>query len=133
MARKSEVYVLDMGEPIKILRLARTMVELAGLTLRTADNPDGDIGVEFTGLQQGEKLFEELNIGDDVTPTAHPRIMRSSEAYLPWDELGYELGMLERELKRSSGPEGAVKKLMEIAMRDGVIERQIVSRTKADI
>ena len=64
------------------------MIELAGMSLRNVDNPDGDISIEFTGLQQGEKLFEELNIGRDISQTAHPRIMRSNEAYLRWDELG---------------------------------------------
>jgi FlaA1/EpsC-like NDP-sugar epimerase len=121
MAEKSEVYVLDMGEPIKILRLAKTMIELAGKSLRNADNPDGDISIEFTGLQQGEKLFEELNIGRDISQTAHPRIMRSSEAYLTWDELGYELGILDRELRRNDSSRRAILKLMEIAMRDAVI------------
>lgn len=132
MAEKSEVYVLDMGEPIKILRLAKTMIELAGMTLRNGDNPDGDISIEFTGLQRGEKLFEELNIGRDISQTAHPRIMRSNEAYLPWDELGYELGILDRELKRNGSPLGAIKKLMEIAMRDAVPVREFAGRTTAD-
>ena len=132
MAKKSEVYVLDMGEPIKILRLAKTMIELAGMSLRNADNPDGDISIEFTGLQQGEKLFEELNIGRDISQTAHPRIMRSSETYLTWDELGYELGILDRELKRNDVSQGAIKKLMEIAMRDAVTAREFASRTTAD-
>ena len=127
MAEKSEVYVLDMGEPIKILRLAKTMIELAGMSLRNADNPDGDISIEFTGLQQGEKLFEELNIGRDISPTAHPRIMRSNETYLVWDELGYELEILGRELKGNAGAERAVQKLKEIAMRDAVVTRKLAS------
>ena len=132
MAEKSEIYVLDMGEPIKILRLARTMIELAGMTLRSDKNPDGDIAIEFTGLQQGEKLFEELNIGRNISQTAHPRIMRSDENYLTWDDLGYELGLLEHELKRGCNPQGAVSKLMQIAMRDIIFSAEPASLTATE-
>jgi FlaA1/EpsC-like NDP-sugar epimerase len=132
MAEKSEVYVLDMGEPIKILRLATTMIELAGMTLRNADNPDGEIEIKFTGLRAEEKLFEELNIGRDISKTAHPRIMRSNETYLVWDELGYELEILDRELKRNSGTQRAVQKLLEIAMRDAVVTHELVSCATAN-
>jgi FlaA1/EpsC-like NDP-sugar epimerase len=117
MAKKSEVYVLDMGEPIKILRLAKTMIELAGRTLRNADNPEGDIAIEFMGLQQGEKLFEELNIGHDVLQTAHPRIMRSDEIFLGWNELKNELKVLDEKLQKCVCPQEAKAMLMNIAMR----------------
>ena len=103
------------------------------MTLRNAENPDGDIAIEFVGLKQGEKLFEELNIGRDISKTAHPRIMRSNEIYLTWDELGYELGILERELKRTANSQGAIKKLMEIAMRDAVFAREPASLEAADM
>jgi FlaA1/EpsC-like NDP-sugar epimerase len=117
MAEKSEVYVLDMGEPIKILRLAKTMIELAGRTLRNADNPEGDIAIEFMGLKQGEKLFEELNIGHDVLQTAHPRIMRSDEIFLGWNELKNELKVLDEKLQKCVCPQEAKAMLMNIAMR----------------
>ncbi len=117
MASKSEVYVLDMGEPIKILRLAKTMIELAGLTMRSAENPDGDIEVEFTGLRQGEKLFEELNIGDDVSQTAHPRIMRNNEVFLNWNSLKKELNALDEKLQKRTCPHEVKVMLMNMAMR----------------
>ena len=117
MAEKSEVYVLDMGEPIKILRLAKTMIELAGMTLRNAENPAGDIAIEFMGLQQGEKLFEELNIGRDISQTAHPRIMRSNEIFLGWNELKNELKILDEKLQKCVCPQEAKAMLMNIAMR----------------
>jgi FlaA1/EpsC-like NDP-sugar epimerase len=82
MAEGGEVYVLDMGEPIKILDLAETMVELAGLSVKSSSNPDGDIEIVFSGLKPGEKLFEELQIGNDITSTAHPRVMKSREFML---------------------------------------------------
>lgn len=82
MAEGGEVFVLEMGESVKILRLAETMIELAGLTRRSAETPDGDIAIEFTGLKDGEKLYEELLIGPDISTTNHARIMKSQEFYL---------------------------------------------------
>ena len=117
MAEKSEVYVLDMGEPIKILRLATTMIELAGMTLRNADNPDGEIEIKFTGLRAEEKLFEELNIGRDISKTTHPRIMRSNEIYLGWNELKNELKVLDQKLQKNACPHEAKAVLMNMAMR----------------
>src|SRR5690606_11396333 len=87
MGQGGDVFVLDMGEPVKVLQLARKMIALSGLSERCEDNPDGDIAIEFTGLRPGEKLYEELLIGDDVTPTGHPMIMRANEARLKWDTL----------------------------------------------
>jgi FlaA1/EpsC-like NDP-sugar epimerase len=87
MGDSGEVFVLDMGEPVKIAQMAEKMVHLSGLTLRTEDQPDGDIAIEFTGLRPGEKLYEELLIGDDVLPTDHPMIMRANEVFMPWEEL----------------------------------------------
>jgi FlaA1/EpsC-like NDP-sugar epimerase len=91
MAKGGEVFVLDMGEPVKIVMLAEAMIELAGLERRTASNPDGDIEIKFIGLRDGEKLFEELQIGHDVTATEHGRIMRSNEIMIPYDQLKREL------------------------------------------
>ena len=82
MSRGGEVFVLDMGEPVRIVDLARSMIRLSGLTERTADNPDGDIEIKAVGLRAGEKLYEELLIGEDVIPSGHPRIMCARERYI---------------------------------------------------
>lgn len=87
MGQGGDVFVLDMGEPVKILEMAEKMIRLSGLTVRSADEPNGEIAVEFSGLRPGEKLYEELLIGDNVSGTEHPMIMRASEEYLAWDEL----------------------------------------------
>ncbi len=87
MGQGGEVFVLDMGEPVRILELARRMVQLSGHAVREEANPEGDIEIRTTGLRPGEKLYEELLIGDDPSPTAHPRIMKAREGYRPWNEL----------------------------------------------
>ncbi|WP_460233643.1 polysaccharide biosynthesis protein [Aurantivibrio plasticivorans] len=86
MGMGGDVFVLDMGEPVKILDLAKKMIHLSGLTLRDEKNRDGDISISVTGLRPGEKLYEELLIGDNVSGTEHPRIMRAEESSLPWEE-----------------------------------------------
>lgn len=91
-----EVFVLDMGEPVKIADLARKMIHLMGLEEKTEDDPDGDIEVVFTGLRPGEKLYEELLIGDDPQGTSHPRIMMAREVSLPWERIEELLGQLQR-------------------------------------
>ncbi len=91
MASGGEVFVLDMGEPVRIVDLARRMVELSGMTVRDDATPDGDIAISITGLRPGEKLYEELLIGDAPTPTAHPRIMKAHEHCLEWVELERQL------------------------------------------
>lgn len=87
LGRGGDVFVLDMGKPIRIAELARRMVQLSGLTVRDEQNPDGDIEVRFTGLRPAEKLYEELLIGKNVEGTEHPAIMRAIEHSLPWDEV----------------------------------------------
>ncbi|HHQ4547283.1 TPA: polysaccharide biosynthesis protein [Aeromonas veronii] len=87
MGTGGEVFVLDMGQPVKILDLAKRMIRLSGLTLRDEQQPDGDIAIKVTGLRPGEKLYEELLIGDDVQGTDHPRIMMAQERWLPWKRL----------------------------------------------
>ena len=87
MARGGDVFVLDMGRPVRIDDLARRLVNLMGLTLRDADHPDGDIEIEYTGLRTAEKLFEELVIGSNVTGTDHPMIMRAMEHHLAWSRM----------------------------------------------
>lgn len=94
MATGGDVFVLDMGEPVRIYDLACNMIELSGLSPRDQNSPDGDIEIRVVGLRPGEKLYEELLIGDDVTPTGHPRIMRARERMLPWDELEEALAAL---------------------------------------
>ncbi len=87
MARGGDVFVLDMGKPVKISDLARRMINLMGLTVRDESNPDGDIEIRFVGLRPAEKLFEELLIGENVSGTEHPRIMRADEDFLPYEAL----------------------------------------------
>ena len=86
MGDSGDVFVLDMGEPVKIAQMGEKMVHLSGLTVRSEANPDGEIEIAFTGLRPGEKLYEELLIGDNVLPTEHPMIMRANEAHMPWEE-----------------------------------------------
>lgn len=87
MGQGGDVFVLDMGEPVKIADLAEKMITLTGLTVRSAESPNGEIAIEFTGLRPGEKLYEELLIGAEEQPTEHPKIMRANEIMLPWHEL----------------------------------------------
>ncbi len=95
MAKGGDVFVLDMGESVKIMDLAQRMIELSGLTQRTDDNPDGDIAIEVTGLRPGEKLYEELLIGNDPQATLHPRIMKANEEKMPWAELQERLHAMQ--------------------------------------
>lgn len=101
MAKGGEVFVLDMGQPVRIQDLALRMIKLSGLSVRDNDHPDGDIEIEITGLRPGEKLFEELLIGDDPRPTQHPRIMQAREDFLPWERLVVELAALDTALQHS--------------------------------
>jgi len=94
MGAGGDVFVLDMGEPVRIYDLASRIVELSGLTLKTQANPQGDIEIAVTGLRPGEKLYEELLIGDNPTPTQHARIMKSHEEFLPWFNLEEKLDAL---------------------------------------
>ncbi|WP_227507801.1 MULTISPECIES: nucleoside-diphosphate sugar epimerase/dehydratase [Gammaproteobacteria] len=96
MGQGGEVFVLDMGEPVKIADLARKMIHLMGLMEKTDDRPDGDIEIIFSGLRPGEKLYEELLIGDNPQGTAHPRIMMAREVSMPWDEVEQTLNRLMR-------------------------------------
>ncbi|WP_227460050.1 polysaccharide biosynthesis protein [Laribacter hongkongensis] len=95
MAKGGDVFVLDMGQPVKIMDLARRMIELSGLTIKDEQNPDGDIDIEITGLRPGEKLYEELLIGDNPKPTSHSRIVKAHEEFIPWSELEGKLKALE--------------------------------------
>ena len=96
MGKGGDVFVLDMGEPVKIVDLATNLIKLSGLEVKSADNPYGDIEIKFTGLRPGEKLFEELLIGDDVGKTAHERIMTANESFLPYSEYEKILQKLDK-------------------------------------
>lgn len=98
MAKGGDVFVLDMGESVKIIDLACRMIELSGLSVKNDENPDGDIEIAITGLRPGEKLYEELLIGDNPKPTAHQRIMKAHEDFLRWTDLESRLSALEMVL-----------------------------------
>jgi FlaA1/EpsC-like NDP-sugar epimerase len=104
MASGGDVFVLDMGEPVKIIDLAKRMVELSGLTVKDDANPNGDIEIQVTGLRPGEKLYEELLIGDNPLPTFHSRIMKAHEEFLHWDELQGKLAGLTQALDVNDVP-----------------------------
>jgi FlaA1/EpsC-like NDP-sugar epimerase len=104
MGQGGDVFVLDMGQPVKITDLARRMVELSGLTVRDELHPDGDIELTVTGLRPGEKLYEELLIGDDPKTTPHPRIMKAHEQYLSWPQLEQKLNTLSMAMSVNDVP-----------------------------
>jgi FlaA1/EpsC-like NDP-sugar epimerase len=96
MGKGGDVFVLDMGEPVKITSLARKMIHLSGLSEKHEQNPGGDIAIEYTGLRPGEKLYEELLVGDNVEGTNHPRIMTANEVHLSWPETHNLLNRLDK-------------------------------------
>lgn len=100
MGLGGDVFVLDMGEPVRIAALAEKMVHLSGLSVKSDLNPYGDIAIEFTGLRPGEKLYEELLIGDNVSATPHPMIMKANEEYLAWSELNDHLDVMIKAVER---------------------------------
>ena len=111
MAKGGEVFVLDMGEPIRILDLAKRMIHLAGFSHRDKDSPDGDIDIVFTGLRPGEKLYEELLIGEASLSTPHSKIGCAQESYLGWEQLAPLLDQMEAAAK--SQRRGRVKQLLQ--------------------
>lgn len=113
MAKGGDVYVLDMGNPAKIYDLARNMIELSGFEVRDDANPTGDISIEITGLRPGEKLYEELLIGENVEHTEHPLIMRANEEHLSDEELSEALRTLGK-LIQDNDPTSARDMLMNI-------------------
>lgn len=98
MAKGGDLFILDMGQPVKIVDLARRMIDLSGLTVRDDQNPSGDIEIEFIGLRHGEKLHEELLIGNKSETTSHPQIMRANEEFISQKELNDNLKVLESAL-----------------------------------
>ncbi|MDR2507674.1 MAG: polysaccharide biosynthesis protein [Candidatus Accumulibacter sp.] len=111
MTRGGDVFFLDMGAPVKISDLARRMIELSGLTVRDKNNPNGDIAIEITGLRPGEKLYEELLIGNNPEPTTHPMIMKAHEGFLPWRVLEEKLKALE--LATNVNDAGIIYRMLE--------------------
>jgi FlaA1/EpsC-like NDP-sugar epimerase len=93
MGEGGDVFVLEMGQPVKIIELAEKMIRLNGLSVCSEQNPNGDINIEYTGLRPGEKLYEELLIGDNASPTEHPMIMRAKEEHLSWE--AFKLALTE--------------------------------------
>ncbi len=101
MGQGGDVFVLDMGSSVKIVDLAKRMIHLSGFTVQNSENPDGDIEITFTGLRPGEKLFEELLIGENVSQTAHQKIMRAEEHVIPWQDLQLILTDLQHAMSVS--------------------------------
>ena len=95
LAKGGDVFVLDMGEPVKIIELATRIIEMSGLSVRNGENSDGDIEIKVTGLRPGEKLYEELLIGDNPEKTSHPKIMKAHEEFVSWSQLRSDLINLE--------------------------------------
>jgi FlaA1/EpsC-like NDP-sugar epimerase len=125
MAQGGEVFVLDMGDPVRIFDLARNMIELSGLTLRDDHNRSGDIEIKSIGLRPGEKLYEELLIGDNPRPTDHPRIMMAAEKSLPWPLMQPKLVRLTDHV--AAHDVSAVRELLlelveEFAPTDGLMD-----------
>ncbi|SEN06402.1 NDP-sugar epimerase, includes UDP-GlcNAc-inverting 4,6-dehydratase FlaA1 and capsular polysaccharide biosynthesis protein EpsC [Pseudomonas sp. ok272] len=104
MGQGGDVFVLDMGEPVRIAELAEKMIHLSGLSVRSEKNPNGEIAIEFTGLRPGEKLYEELLIGDNVAATQHPMIMTANEDHLAWEVLKEKLSELLSAVERDDYP-----------------------------
>jgi FlaA1/EpsC-like NDP-sugar epimerase len=122
MAKGGEVFVLDMGEPIKIVDLARTMIEMAGLREKNEQTPDGDIEIRYVGLRPGEKLYEELLIGNEAAPSEHPRIMRTKEYSLEPEELNRHI---ENLLDACSTKDAErIKAAMQSVVREYVAQQQ---------
>lgn len=98
MAKGGDVFVLDMGHPVKILDLAQRMIELSGFRVKDERRPDGDIEIVVTGMRPGEKLYEELLTGNNPQPTQHPRILKANEEFIPWVQFEIRLNELEAAL-----------------------------------
>jgi FlaA1/EpsC-like NDP-sugar epimerase len=116
MAEGGDVFVLDMGQPVKIMDLAQRIVELSGLSVKDEEHPDGDIEIAVTGLRPGEKLYEELLIGDNPKATLHPRIMKAHEDFIPWAELEARLNALEIALNVNDV--GVIRLMMQQLVAD---------------
>lgn len=124
MGQGGDVFVLDMGQPVRIAELAEKLIHLSGMSVRSDRNPQGDISIEFTGLRPGEKLYEELLIGDNVSATEHPMIMRADEEYFTWDVLKELLTRLLKAVDDDDYPQ--VRVLLREVVSGYVPEGEIV-------
>jgi FlaA1/EpsC-like NDP-sugar epimerase len=124
MAKGGDVFLLDMGQPVKIMDLAHRMVELSGLTIKNAENPGGDIEILLTGLRPGEKLYEELLIGDNPCPTNHPKIMKAEEDFLEWSIL--EERLLALEMAVNVNDVGLIRRMLQELVAGYVPSEDIV-------
>ncbi|XKY16388.1 polysaccharide biosynthesis protein [Stutzerimonas stutzeri] len=124
MGQGGDVFVLDMGKPVMIADLAEKLIHLSGLSVRSERCPHGDIEIEFTGLRPGEKLYEELLIGDNVSATEHPMIMRADEEHFPWDVLREVLAKLLNAIEQDDYPQ--VRVLLREVVSGYVPEGEIV-------
>ena len=121
---KEVSFVLDMGEPVKIVELAKKLIRLSGMALIDANTPDGDIEIKFTGLRPGEKLYEELLIGDNVDTTEHKRILKAKEESLAKEELKNHLELLEKA--QNAGDVSALRKVLQRAIAGFKPDKEIV-------
>ena len=125
MADGGEVFVLDMGDSVKIADLAKRLVQLSGLTYKETADETGEIEIRYTGLRPGEKLYEELLIGDDVLPSSHPRVMRALERHIPWNELAPKLRELEGAC--NAGNEKILRSVLA-SLVEGFPEQPVIHR-----
>ena len=124
MGEGGDVFLLDMGEPIKILELARRLISLSGLDVKDENNPNGDIEIKFTGLRPGEKLYEELLIGDSVSKTEHVRILKAKEDYLPYEDIEKYLDVIKKA--EEDGDTALLKTILTEAISGFTPEKDIV-------
>ena len=130
MAHGGEVFVLDMGEPVRIADLARQMIQLSGFSVRDQNNPRGDIALEFSGLRPGEKLFEELLISATDSATDHPLILQAKEGFLPTSELQ---PLLARLLDAAAHHQSSLAlELLKMIVPEYTLERPLLLRTDAE-
>ena len=124
MGTGGDVFVLDMGEPVKVLDIAKRLIGLSGLELKDEENPDGEIEITFTGLRPGEKLYEELLIGDNVNKTMHKKILRAEEDFLKQDQLNAYLEEI-KEVEINNDVQG-LKKILKKAVPGFIPERESI-------
>ena len=124
MGRGGDVFVLDMGEPVKIYDLAKKLIKLSGMTLKDKENQEGDIEIIFTGMRPGEKLYEELLIGGNVSTTQHKQILRAKEDSLSAEQLSLHLKSLERATDESDV--SSLRRVLEEAVSGYTPESEIV-------
>lgn len=130
MASGGDVFVLDMNEPVRIVDLARKMIHLMGYIIKDERNPSGDIAIEYTGLRPGEKLYEELLIGEQVTGTDHPKIMRAEEDFLRWPEIEALLRRLE--VACANLDQQLIRELLSEAI-GGFVSKEVISDPMLDV